>query len=78
MIVPKSEFPRHPIVIDLEGPDGNAQHLLAYANRFSKQMGNSKERTEEILDEMVSSDYKNLLKVFDREFGSFVTLLTPQ
>lgn len=77
MIVPKSEFPSQPIVIDLQGPDGNANHLLAYANRFSKQMGNSKERTQEILDEMVSSDYENLLNVFDREFGSFVTLLMP-
>jgi hypothetical protein len=28
-----------------------------------------------ILKEMMSGDYENLLKVFDREFGDFVDLI---
>jgi hypothetical protein len=29
----------------------------------------------EMLEEMMSSDYENLIKVFDKNFGSVVTLL---
>jgi hypothetical protein len=60
-----------PIVIDLTGPDGNAFALMAYAGRFSTQLGLDK---ESIINEMMSSDYENLLQVFDRNFGEFVIL----
>ena len=30
---------------------------------------------DEIINEMQSSDYEHLLEVFDKNFGSFVTLL---
>jgi hypothetical protein len=63
-----------PIVIDLTGPQGNAYVLLGTAQSFCKQIGFSSEETQKILDEMMSSDYENLLEVFDREFGSFVIL----
>jgi hypothetical protein len=46
----------HDIVIDLDGPDGNAFVLLGTAT------------------DMQSSDYDNLLKVFDKHFGDFVIL----
>jgi hypothetical protein len=62
------------IVIDLTGPDGNAFVLLGYANRFGTQLGWSKERIAKVQEWMKSSDYENLVTVFDREFGSFVTL----
>ena len=61
-------------VIDLTGPDGNAFYLLGTAMNLCKQIGISSERTEEILDEMKSSDYENLIKVFDKYFGKLIDL----
>ena len=59
------------ITIDLTGPQGNAFYLLGTANNLAKQLGlNSKE----IMEEMKSGDYENLLQVFDKNFGSIVTL----
>lgn len=74
MIKKKNEKPRGPIEIDLTGPDGNAYALMAYTRNFSKQLGYVKEKSDEIIKEMMSGDYENLLKVFDREFGEFVIL----
>jgi len=67
----KSKMPPKGIEIDLTGPDGNAFVLMGIANRLARQVGIDPER---ILKEMQSGDYENLLEVFDREFGSFVTL----
>ena len=61
-------------VIDLTGPDGNAYFLLGTASNLCKQIRISSERTEEILDEMKSSDYENLIKVFDKYFGKLIDL----
>ena len=61
-------------VIDLTGPDGNAYYLLGTAMNLCKQICISSERTEEILDELKSSDYENLIKVFDKYFGKLVDL----
>jgi putative IMPACT (imprinted ancient) family translation regulator len=59
------------ITIDLTGPQGNAFYLLGTANNLAKQLGlNGKE----IMEEMKSSDYENLINVFDNYFGSIVTL----
>jgi hypothetical protein len=60
-----------PIIIDLTGPDGNAFALMGYASNFAKQLGLNK---EEIINDMMSSDYEHLLQVFDKHFGSFVIL----
>lgn len=60
-----------PIVIDLTGPEGNAWVLLSYAVKFAVQLGKD---PDPIKKEMMSSDYENLLQVFDREFGHFVIL----
>lgn len=57
--------------IDLTGPDGNAFVLLGYANRLAKQLGLDGKK---IQSDMTSGDYENLLKVFDSNFGEFVTL----
>ena len=61
-------------VIDLTGPDGNAFYILGTAMKLCKQIGISSERTDEILDEMKSSDYENLIKVFDKYFGKLIDL----
>jgi len=69
----KNEMSRE-ITIDLTGPDGNAYALMAYAKRFARQLGYSKEDQDQLLDLMKSGDYENLVGVFDDHFGKFVTL----
>tara|TARA_R100000951_G_scaffold112441_1_gene112796 strand:+ start:2257 stop:2478 length:222 start_codon:yes stop_codon:yes gene_type:complete len=59
------------IEIDLTGPDGNAFALMGYAKNFSRQLGLD---FKEIQTEMISGDYENLVEVFEKHFGSFVTL----
>ena len=59
------------IEIDLTGPDGNAFALMGYAKTYAKQLNLD---GDAIIKEMQSSDYDNLVDVFEREFGSFVTL----
>jgi len=58
-------------VIDLTGPQGNAHYLLGRAIILSKELGLN---SDSILQDMKSSDYDNLIKVFDKHFGSFVVL----
>ena len=64
----------HDIVIDLDGPDGNAFVLLGTAKRFARQLCYDKTETDLMLADMRSSDYEHLLKVFDKHFGDFVIL----
>ena len=64
----------HDIVIDLDGPDGNAFVLLGTAKRLAKQLCYNKTETDSMLADMRSSDYEHLLKVFDKHFGDFVIL----
>ena len=63
-------------VIDLDGSQGNAFVLLGYANQTMKKSGFDKEMTDRILNEMKSSDYINLLRTFEKYFGSVYTLQT--
>ncbi len=59
------------ITIDLKGPQGNAFYLLGQANMWAKQLGKD---PEAINTEMTKGNYKNLLAVFEREFGAVCTL----
>jgi hypothetical protein len=59
------------IEVDLTGPQGNAFYLMGLASELSKKMGLDK---DEIIAEMMSGDYKNLIKVFDRHFGNLAIL----
>ena len=61
-------------VINLDGPEGNAFQLMAYAQRFAKDMGYVSD--EAILNNMKSGDYTNLVRTFDKYFGEFVILET--
>ena len=58
-------------VIDLTGPDGNAYYLLAQAESMARRLDLN---SAMILDQMRSGDYENLVQVFDRYFGDYVTL----
>jgi len=68
----KKDIPPYPIVIDLTGPDGNVFVLMGKAKGFAKDLGLN---GDEIIEDMMSSDYKHAVKVFDDNFGGFVTLL---
>jgi hypothetical protein len=59
--------------IDIDGPNGNAFYLMAVARDFSKTLDLDE---DEILEDMKSDDYLNLLKVFEDNFGEFVVLQT--
>jgi 3-deoxy-D-arabino-heptulosonate 7-phosphate (DAHP) synthase len=73
-MIRKKEKTNLPIVIDLTGPDGNAFSLLAMARSIGKKLGMSYTEIENIIDDMMESDYENLIKVFDKHFGDFVIL----
>jgi len=59
------------IEIDLTGPDGNAFVLIGTATKLARQLGLD---SKAIQAEMMKGDYENLVKVFDKHFGHFVTL----
>jgi hypothetical protein len=58
-------------IIDLTGPAGNAFSLMGVAQDFARQLGWN---AEEIITEMKSGDYENLVEVFDSYFGDYVVL----
>ena len=55
----------------MTGPQGNAFYLMGTAKKLANQLGLD---SNEILTEMKNGDYENLINVFDKNFGSFVTL----
>ena len=67
----KSKKQKLGIEIDLTGPDGNAFVLIGTAGNLAKQLGLD---SKTIRTEMMAGDYENLVNVFDKHFGNFVTL----
>lgn len=59
------------IEIDLTGPQGNVFFLIGTARNLAKQLGMDNVSVQK---EMMSGDYENAVNVFDKHFGSFVTL----
>tara|TARA_R110002074_G_scaffold182526_1_gene347440 strand:- start:249 stop:473 length:225 start_codon:yes stop_codon:yes gene_type:complete len=72
MIRDKQE--QNEIIIDLTGPQGNAFYLIGLAKKLAKQLGFDDERIEEMLYDMKTGDYDNLIQEFDDYFGEFVIL----
>ena len=58
-------------VIDLTGPQGNAFFLLGQAGQYAGQLGLD---GDQIITEMKSGNYENLVQVFDHYFGDYVIL----
>ncbi len=58
--------------IDLASPQGNAFYLIGVANKICKKLGFDHTIIEK---EMKSSDYVNLVYVFNREFGELIDLV---
>lgn len=71
MIKSAKQLENLPIEINLLGEQGNAYYLLAVANKLATQLGLD---AKKIQSEMKSSDYENLVQVFDSYFGDFVIL----
>ena len=67
----KSKKQKLGIEIDLTGPDGNAFVLIGTAAKLARQIGLD---SKAIQAEMMKGDYENLVNVFDKHFGHFVTL----
>ena len=63
---------QHGLTIDLKSPEGNAFALLGIAKGLAKQLDKD---WETINDDMTHSDYDHLIDVFEREFGSIITLI---
>jgi hypothetical protein len=47
---------------------------MGMVNNFGSQLGWTKVRCQELINEMMDGDYEHLIQVFDREFGHFVIL----
>ena len=62
------------IIIDLQGPNGNAFYLLGLVKKFGKQLDMTNEEIDNVLDEMKSSNYEDLIETFENYFGEFVVL----
>lgn len=63
------------VVVNLDGPDGNAFVLRAYAKKWCEQTGDDWKELDDIL---TSGDYKHLVKTLDKMFGDYVDFETNQ
>ena len=72
----RKRVPQHETVINLDGPDGNANNLIVIALVFGRDARMSEESLKSIVDEMRSGDYKNLITTFDKYFGGSIVLET--
>lgn len=72
MIVSREYYQQDKVVIDLNGPAGNAFVLLGTAKKWARELFLDE---RQILEEMRSGDYENLVTVFDHYFGDYVILV---
>ena len=63
-------------IINLDGPDGKAFNLIGLAIRIMRDSRMTEEEISPIVEEMKSSDYKNLVMTFDSYFKGSVILET--
>ena len=61
--------------IDISGWQGNAFSLMGYAKDFGRQLDFSDAKIEQIVTDMQSDDYENLLNVFNEHYGKVVELV---
>ncbi len=70
-MITEKPYRNEKIHVDLNGPQGNAFYLLGLAQKLSRAL---ELNWSEIKEEMTSSDYENLVEVFETYFGDFVIL----
>jgi hypothetical protein len=61
-------------VIDLNGPQGNAISLVGIAKDLAGQL-DQKVGFHEIEKQMLSSNYSNLISVFEENYSDYVKLI---
>ena len=71
-IIKEDELYHEKRKIYLKGPSGTAFALLGYAKTFARDLDLD---FAKISEEMKSSDYENLIQVFDKYFGDYVDLI---
>ena len=54
---------KYPITVKLVGEDGNAMAIMAKVSRALRNAGATREEVNEYMDESMSGDYDNLLRV---------------
>lgn len=69
----KTCSPEQKMIIDIDGPEGNVYSLMAIARKLADRLG--LEGTK-IMTEMQEDDYSHALRVFNKNFGDYVTLET--
>lgn len=78
MTVKRKNIVNRKIVIDLDGPDGNAFYLIGQARRIMRDLDFPMEKTDRIVSKMLNGDYINLLKTFESHFGEYFELNTEK
>ena len=63
------------VEINLNGPDGNAFALMRKAKYLGVKLDLSKDEIDNIVKEMMSGDYDNLVEVFITNFGQLVRVV---
>lgn len=63
------------VVVNLDGPDGNAFVLMGLARGWCKQTGDNFADVQKL---MTQGDYKNLVQTLDKMFGEYVDFETNQ
>ena len=61
-------------VIDVSGQQGNAFALIGQDQDLCRQL-NCRDKFRDIQHQMMSGDYDNLIDVFEKNFGEYVTLI---
>ena len=61
-------------VIDLQGPQGNAFALMGHAVELLRQL-DRRDEVHAMRTKMMSGDYDNLIRIFEKNFGEYVTLV---
>ena len=63
-------------IINLDGPNGNANHVIGLATMLGRDMRMRDDEIKPILKELMAGDYIHLLKTFENYFGVHVVMET--
>lgn len=66
------------LCIDLSGPDGNAFYLMGCAKTYLKAIDYSEQKIADVVKDMLSGDYNNLVSVFEEHLGNIITLINKE
>ena len=63
---------------NITGPEGNAFALIGTARSVAQQLDWPEKEIKELVDNMMSGSYHNLLAVFNDNFGDYYTLINDE